>query len=218
MKLLLLLALQVSSTELVEGSAFSLALRGRISGPSGSVGSHLSYRDFFDTGYGASLEGGWMKVEEAVGLGFYGSLAFDRFGGEGYEDDLGDRVSVEALDRLLFTAGGRVRFFLEEPIFQGNPLFIDVRAGFGVARYEQVEGDFLIGGTPTTDVEVIASSWRGAAEVGLSTGVASRTFTFVAGVGVRIIGGPETGDGVSSLIDPGLWVDLSFELGWEYRF
>lgn len=218
MKLLLLFGLQVSSTELVEGPAFGLSLRARVSGPSGSVGSHLSYRDFFDTGYGAALEGGWMKVEEAVGLGFYGSLAFDRFGGESYDDDLGDRVSVEALDRLLFTAGGRVRFLFEEPIFQGNPLFLDLRMGIGTARFGQVEGDFLIGGTVTKDVEVIASSWRGAAEAGLSTGVASRTFTFAAGAGVRVIGGPGAGDGVSSIVDPGIWVDLSFELGWEYRF
>ncbi len=212
------LLLQVSSTELVEGSAFSLAARARLSSPSGSVGSGLGYRDFFDTGYGAALEGGWMRIQEAVGLGLYGSLAFDRFGGEGFVDDLGDRVSVDALDRLLLLAGGRARLFFEEPVFGGNPLFVDFRAGFGAARYGEVEGDFTISGTTTGDVEVIAPGWRGAAEFGISTGVASRTFSFSAGLGVRAVGGPEAGDGVSSIVDPDLWVELSFELGWEYRF
>lgn len=214
---LICLCLQASSAEMAEGQAFGVALRARVTDPGGHLGSGLTYDDFFDAGYGAAVEGSWLSVRRHLGIGAYASVAWDRFGGDGFTDDLGDSISLEALDRLLLLAGGRLRFFLEEPVFQGNPLFIDVRLGVGAAHYFSTDGDFVIGGTPLPDVRVIESGFRPAGEGGLSVGLSSRTFSFSLGAAVRLIGEPEAGNALSSIVDPGLWVDVSFEFGWELR-
>jgi hypothetical protein len=200
------------------GPAFTLAARGRVSSLSGDAGDGLDASDFLRTGYGSSLQLSWLADPDRSSLGLWASLGFDRFGGESFNDDLGDRVSVDDLDRFLLLAGGRVKFMFKEPVFRGNPIFIDVRLGGGLALYEEVEADFQVGGVTTEGVEVFDAGLQGAGEAALTVGVDSPTFAFGLGFAVRWLGGPDRGSDVSSFVNPGIWIDLSFELGWEYRF
>ena len=203
---------------LLQDPAWEASLRGRVSDPNGGAGDGLEYSDFFRTGYGASLQVSWMLDPAASSLGLWGSLGFDRFGGGGYRDDLGDRVSAEPLDRLLAMGGARVRFLFDESERRGHSLFLDLRFGGGAAVYDDVEGVFHVGGVTTKGVEIFDGGVQAAGEIATSFGVASRTFHFGFGPAYRWIGGPERGSGASSVVDPEVWGEFSFELGWEYRF
>jgi len=201
-----------------EKPAFEAAMKARITDIGGDAGDGLEYSDFFRGGYGASLQVSWIVSPETSSVGLWASLGFDRFGGDGFSDDVGDRVRADPLDRYLALAGARARLLFDEPVFHGNPIFLDLRAGGGTAYHQDVEGAFRVGGVTLKGVEIFDAGFQAAAEVALSAGVASRSFQFGFGLGLRWIGGPDRGSGASTIVDPERWMDVSFEVGWEYRF
>ena len=201
-----------------ERPAFEAAVRGRATDVSGGAGEGLEYSDFFRAGFGTSLQVSWILAPEESSLGLWASLGFDRFGGDGYSDDLGDRVSTDPLDRYLLLAGPRLRVLFDEDVAEGNFIFLDLRAGGGAAYFDEVQSVFHVGGVTRKGVELLAAGWTGASELALSAGMTSRTVHFGLGLGYRWIGAPERGSGASGVVDPEGWRDLFFEIGWEYRF
>ena len=191
----------------------------RMTAPNGDAAEgDITYGDLFKGGVGASLEGSLtLPSESMVSLSGYLALGFDEFRGERYDDDSGDSLKPEPLLVWSGLGGAMVRFSFDDLMSEDHQIVADFRLGGGVVCYTSTDADFTIGGVPHHDRELFESTVAGAWELGMRTGVVSRSFGFLIGLSYRGAGGPRRGRDVTSAVDPGTFHEVSFEIGWDYR-
>lgn len=200
-------------------SPWSVNVTTRASYSSGRVtDTAIRYRDLFRPGHGVSLQVnhslGWSPTSELSGTLQFG---WDRFPGTRFRDDFGDLLAPEDADQTSLLVGGRfVRWFTG--YYPDYPIVADVRLGGGIVHHAEVLADFEVGGTRVDDQQLFRSTVAPMVEAGIRGGVASTSFTFTLGIGVRFVGGPNRGRDVTSAVAPRTRTDFILDLGWELRF
>ena len=202
-----------------EESPWSTTLTYRASYSSGDISdTSIRYRDIFGTGHGFSIQVN-HAFEQHPNSEFSGylELGWDTFRGLHFRDDFNDLIAAEDSEQLSFLAGGRVThwFGAMDPEM---PIVLEGRFALGMATLSEVNADFEVSGVPVPNQQLLRSSVVPIMDMGVRWGVASSTFTFTLGMGVRVVGGQSRGRDVTSAVDPDVRTDFTLDLGWELRF
>ena len=193
----------------------SLAVYGRVSFPSSTdvTVDGLWYSDFFNPGWGFSVEGDLLSyVAPHWGVGPYLSAGWDRFDGQTIHFPLGDVVEADHMDLTTLLIGGKVyqRF---------SPMFAwDGHMGVGWVHYSSVKWSGVDFGVPFSNEELFRSTDTAVGEIGGRFIFGGPNFEVALCFGIRIMGGPNRGKDVNSNVDPDILTTFMIELGLTARF
>jgi hypothetical protein len=173
----------------------------------------LWYTDFFDPGYGLSVEADLLTfVAPHWGVGPYVSYNWDRFDGNRINFSGGDFVEADQMTLNSVFVGGKVLQRISPWVsWEG-------RMGLGLVTYSQVEWSGVDAGVPFSNEELFQRITRGAFEIGGRIGVGSPHVQAEFGFGVRIMGGASRGSDVTDAVDPEVLTTFMLELGLSLRF
>lgn len=174
---------------------------------------HLWYTDFFDTGYGFTVEADLLTfVAPYWGVGPYVSYNWDRFDGNRIFFANGDEFEADNMTLNSVFVGGKVLQRLSPWMtWEG-------RIGLGLVTYSHVEWSGIDTGTPFSNEELFQRITRGAFEIGGRIGAGSPNIQAEFGFGIRIMGGASRGRDVTNAIDPDYLTTFMLELGLSMRF
>lgn len=193
----------------------SLSFYGRVSFLSDTdvTIDHLWYTDFFDPGWGLSVEADLLTfVAPYWGIGGYVSYNWDRFDGQRITFISGDSAEPDPMTLNSVFVGAKVLQKLSPWVsWEG-------RMGLGLVTYSHVEWSGVDTGVPFSNEELFQRITRGAFEIGGRIGVGSPNVQADFGFGVRIMGGASRGRNVTDAIDPDFLTTFMLELGLSLRF
>lgn len=199
----------------------SLSFYGRVSFPSDTdvTIDHLWYSDFFDPGYGLTVEADLLTfVAPHWGVGPYVSYNWDRFDGNRLDFGGGDFAEADQMTLNSVFAGGKVLQRLSPWVtWEG-------RMGLGIVTYSHVEWFGFDSNPPPGKPpgpfreELLQRITRAAFEIGGRIGVGSPHVQAEFGFGVRIMGGASRGRDASDFVDPDILTTFMLELGLSLRF
>jgi hypothetical protein len=167
---------------------------------------HLWYTDFFDTGYGFSVEADLLSfVAPFWGVGPYVSYNWDRFDGNRVSFSSGDEFEADEMTLSSVFLGAKVLQRISPWVtWEG-------RMGLGLVTYSKVEWSGIDAGTPFSNEELFQRITRGAFEIGGRIGVGSPHVQADFGFGVRIMGGASRGKDVTDAIDPDILTTFTLD-------
>ena len=193
----------------------SLAVIGRASFPGNTnvTSDGLWYSDFFDVGWGFSVEGDLISFfTPEWGVGGYLSVGWDEFTGQTLHFSNGDFVSVDNMDLSTVIVGAKL-------VQRVGPFVVwDGRLGVGIVHYSKVDWSGVDTGIPFSNEELFRPVTRAVFELGGRIGVGSRNVQVDFGFGFRAMGGAARGADVSALVDPDVLFTFMLELGLTVRF
>jgi hypothetical protein len=206
---------QVGEIWMAPRTLFALSAIGRISFPGSTEVTidNLWYSDFFNVGWGFSLEADLMSfVTPSWGVGGYISGGWDQFGGETLHFFNGDFVNVDNWDQTSIIVGGKFQQ-------QFSPLAMwEGRLGVGWVHYNSVKWSGVDAGVPFSNEELFKSINRAVFEMGFRTLIGNRHIAGDIGFGFRWMGAAARGADVTNAIDPDLFYTFTIELGLTARF
>jgi len=178
---------------------------------------HLWYTDFFDPGFGLSVEADLLTfIAPHWGVGPYVSYNWDRFDGNRINFPNGDFVEADQMTLNSVFVGGKVLQHLSPWVMWEG------RMGLGIVTYSHTEwSGFDSGATipgPFSNEELFQRITRGAFEIGGRIGVGSPHVQADFGFGIRIMGGASRGRNVTDAVDPDFLTTFMLELGLSLRF
>jgi hypothetical protein len=193
----------------------ALSVYGRVSFPSSTnvTADGLWYSDFFDVGWGVSVEGDLISfVTPQWGVGGYLALGWDEFTGQTLHFFNGDFVNVDNMDQVSVIVGGK--------IVQRVSPFVTWQGymGVGFLHYDAVNWSGVDQGIPFSNEQLFKPINRAVFELGGRVGIGSRNFQVDLGFGFRWMGGAARGADVSNLIDPDVFYTFLLDLGLTVRF
>jgi len=196
----------------------SLSVFGRVSFPGNTdvTIDGLWYSDFFDVGWGVTVEGDLLTfITPHWGIGGYLSVGWDTFTGNTLHFANGDFVNVDNMD--LTTAIVGVKF-----VQRASPFVLwEGHMGLGIVHYDKVDWSGVDSSTtPSTfsNEELFKPITRGVFEIGARIGAGNRAVQADFGFGFRYMGGAARGKDVSNFVDPDLLFTFMLELGLTVRF
>lgn len=194
----------------------SLSFYGRASFPDGSSEitiDHLTYDDFFDTGYGLSIEGDLLTYfTPHWAVGGYMSVGWDRFDGNTVVFPNGDQFTPNKLDLTSVIFGGKV-------LGRGGPFFTwEGRMGLGIVHYSSVLWSGIDTGVPFANEQLFRPINRAVFDIGARAGFGNQHIQGDFGLGWRIMGPLSRGKDVTNAIDPEVWSTFMVEVGLSIRF
>jgi hypothetical protein len=200
----------------------SLAVYGRVSFPSNTnvTVDGLWYSDFFNPGWGASIEGDLLSyISPAWGVGGYLSGGWDRFDGQQINFANGDFVKADHMDLTTVIIGGKV-------VQRMSPFFgWDGHLGIGVVHYSAVHWSGFDSNPlppklpgPFSHEELFSPTTTVVGEIAGRLIFGSPRVEADLGFGVRIMGGARRGRDVTNAIDPDILTTFMIELGVTFRF
>jgi hypothetical protein len=193
----------------------SLSFYGRVSFLSDSdvTVDHLWYSDFFDPGWGLTVEADLLTfVAPYWGVGGYISYNWDHFDGNRITFASGDFAEADHMTLNSVFVGGKVLQKLSPWVsWEG-------RMGLGLVTYSHVEWSGVDTGVPFFNEELFQRITRGAFEIGGRIGVGSPHVQAEFGFGIRIMGGASRGRDASDFVDPDILTTFMLELGLALRF
>jgi hypothetical protein len=196
----------------------SLSLFGRVSFLSNTdvTVDHLWYTDFFDPGFGFSVEADLLTFPVPYwGVGGYVSYNWDRFDGNRINFSNGDFVEADQMTLNSVFVGGKVLQRLSPWVsWEG-------RIGLGLVTYSHVEWSGFDSSKVIPEFsheELFQRITRGAFEIGGRIGAGSPNVQAEFGFGIRIMGGASRGRDVNSNVDPDYLTTFMLELGLALRF
>ena len=193
----------------------SLSVVGRVSFPGSTnvTADGLWYSDFFDVGWGFSVEADLLSfVTPHWGVGGYISVGWDEFTGQTLHFFNGDFVNVDNMDQTMIIAGGKFVQRLSPFVTWEGYL------GAGLVHYAKVDWSGVDQGVPFSNEELFKPINRGIVELGGRLGVGSRSFQVEFGFGFRWMGGAARGADVSNLVDPDYFYTFLLDIGLTARF
>lgn len=193
----------------------SIAAYGRVSFPSSTEVTidGLWYTDFFDIGWGASIEGDLLSfVTPHWGVGGYLSVNWDEFSGETLHFFNGDFVNVDNMTMSSVIIGGKVMQRVSPYTYWEGHL------GVGWVHYNSVDWSGVDQGIPFNDEELFKPINRAVFEFAGRFCFGDRHVQGALGFGMRYMGGAARGADVSNFIDPDVLITFIIELGVLVRF
>jgi hypothetical protein len=193
----------------------SISVLGRVSFPGSTnvTADGLWYSDFFDVGWGVSVEADLLSfVTPHWGIGGYISAGWDEFTGQTLHFFNGDFVNVGNMDQTTVIIGGKfVQRLSPWVTWEGY-------MGGGMVHYAKTTWSGVDTGIPFSNEELFKPINRGVFELGGRLGVGSRNFQIEFGFGFRWMGGAARGADVSNLVDPDYFYTFILDLGLTLRF
>ena len=193
----------------------SLSVFGRVSFPGDTdvTIDGLWYSDFFDVGWGVTVEGDLLSfVTPHWGVGGYLSVGWDTFSGNTLHFANGDSVNVDNMDLTTVIVGVKV-------VQRASPFVLwEGHMGVGVVHYDKVEWSGIDTGVPFSNEELFRPITRGVFEIGARIGAGNRNVQADFGFGFRYMGGAARGKDVTNFVDPDLLFTFMLELGLTIRF
>lgn len=193
----------------------SLSVYGRISFPGSSnvTADGLWYSDFFDVGYGVSVEADLVSFTTPHwGFGGYLSVGWDEFTGQTLHFFNGDFANVGNMDQISVVLGGKMVQRLSPWVTWEGYM------GAGLVHYDHTTWSGVDTGMPFTNEELFKPINRGLFEIGGRLGVGNRTFQVDLGFGFRWMGGAARGKDVSNVVDPEVFYTFLIDLGLTANF
>ncbi len=193
----------------------SLSVIGRVSFPGSTnvTADGLWYSDFFDVGWGVSLQADLLSfLTPQWAVGGYLSAGWDEFTGQTLHFFNGDYASVGNMDQTSVIVGAKFLQRLSPWVTWEGYM------GGGLVHYGRTTWSGVDTGIPFTDEELFKPINRGLFELGGRLGVGSRTFQVQFGFGFRWMGGAARGADVSNLVDPDYLYTFILDLGLTVRF
>lgn len=197
-----------------------------ISGNVVIIPDHLNYSNLFDAGGGFALEASVMFVRPPPPQkGAYGQALprdptaglYVSFQSDSYEgDSTTDGNAFIDPDDLNLTA---VLVGLKVTTDLGGGLIGEAHLGAGLVRYEAVDARVSLNGGGESTQELFEDSQEFAGEFRYRFSARLGPVGLVAGLGLRIMGGPDEGDSeVGDLLDTHAFWSFDFDVGVEIGF
>jgi hypothetical protein len=185
----------------------TLTIVQRFSVPDGGLGGGADYEDFFDLGYGLSVEFDYL-LDAGMNWrwGPYFSLGWDFF--DGQEETInGVELDAESLKLFNVLVGLKGLYQVDKT------LFLELHGGVGFTHFLSTDADLSAGGG---SVELLEASTEIAALFGMRTGFnLGKLMKIDFGAGVCVRGSAEEGE---VPVNPHSMIQYFIDLGVGFRF